>query len=90
MKKKQKLIPADRKRCQAEKPNGATFMSLGCVPKLIRCENKPLWLLKENKPGADGLTGSMTLCDDCLKKFQEQMSPDFAIIKRLPGISQWR
>lgn len=72
------LIPPDRKRCQAEKPNGANFMTLGGRPELVRCSNKPSVIATETKPGEDGRKGSISLCADCLKVFQRQLPPGFA------------
>jgi hypothetical protein len=63
------LIPPDYERCQAEIPNGHTFMTLGGSPGRVRCKNPPTVLATERKAGADGLIGSMTLCDECSFKF---------------------
>jgi hypothetical protein len=60
--KKKALIPPDLERCQAEKPNGHTFMTLGGSPGRERCKDKPTVIVKEKKPGKDGQCGSMTLC----------------------------
>lgn len=73
--KKTKLIPPDLKRCQAEKPNGWTFMTLGGRQEMVKYANKPTVIVKEKKPGDDGQYGSMTLCTDCLLVFMTQMSP---------------
>lgn len=81
--KKVKLIPPDRKQCQAEKPNGNTFMTLGGVPGLERCKNKPSVIATERKPGEDGLRGSMSLCSDCFTKLIEQQGPMFATFRKL-------
>jgi len=65
---KVKLIPPDKKRCQAEKRH-VTFMSLGggnCM-HLVRCNNKPSWIITEKDPGPDGQHGSMSVCDACLE-----------------------
>ncbi len=75
------LIPPDRKRCQAEKPNGNTFMTLGGVPGMERCKAKPTVIAYENKPAADGLKGSMSLCDSCAKKLVEVSGAAFATLK---------
>lgn len=72
------LTPPDHKQCQAEKPNGHSFMTLGGVPGMVRCTNKPTKLLTENTPGEDGQTGSMTLCDHCFSVFQKKMPADYA------------
>lgn len=70
MKKKTKkdltpLTPPDLKRCQAEKPNGHSFMTLGGVPGRVRCEDKPTVIVTEVVPGPDGRRGSMSLCHHC-------------------------
>ena len=70
-----KLIPPDLERCQAEKPNGVTFMTLGGRKEMIRCIDKPTVIVREKKPGGDGQCGSMTLCTSCLLQFMTQMSP---------------
>lgn len=76
--KKPKLIPPDLKRCQAEKPNGCTFMSLGGVPRMIRCKNTPEFVAKERKPGKDGRRGSMSICRECLGVMVSQRGPNYA------------
>ena len=72
-----KLTPPDRKQCQAERRT-ATFLSLGgdCM-KLIRCKNKPIVIAKENKPGADGQRGSMSLCRSCLGILVQQLGANY-------------
>lgn len=67
------LIPADLTRCQAEKPNGESFMTLGGGHKMVRCENAPVWVAYETKPGPDGKRGSMSLCYPCRVVFEKQM-----------------
>ncbi len=67
------LTPPDYERCQAEKSNGAGPFSFG-KHRMIRCTNKPLFVVTEKDPGKkDGLKGSMSLCACCLAKFNEQM-----------------
>lgn len=61
MKKRIKLIPHDKKQCQAEKPNGNSFMTLGGVPGLSRCKNKPVVIIVEKRKPK----GSMSLCKEC-------------------------
>lgn len=75
------LIPPDRKQCQAEKPNGYSFMTLGGTPGLVRCKNKPTVIAHENKPAEDGRKGSMSLCDECAKKMIEQCGAAFCTLK---------
>jgi len=70
----------DKERCQAEKPNGASFMSLGGVPMLIRCENKPKVIATEKEAGIDGEKGSMSLCIECLKVASIQLPKDYFTI----------
>lgn len=76
----QNLIPPDLNQCQAEKPNGVTFMTLGGKFKMERCTNKPLYIATENVAGKDGLIGSMSLCEDCKDVFIKQMGSNFATI----------
>jgi hypothetical protein len=77
------LIPADLTRCQAEVPNGATFMSLGGVPRLERCHNAPTVIATEKRPGEDGLVGSMSLCARCQAQFIKQLGNDFATFESI-------
>lgn len=53
--KAEDLIPPDFKRCQAY-PNVAdySFMTLGPMPKPVRCDAAPVWLAVETKPGEAG------------------------------------
>ncbi len=59
--KDKKLIPIDKKRCQAEKPNGNIFMTMGGVVGRIRCSNKPIVIITEKRRPY----GSMSLCKEC-------------------------
>ena len=71
--KKIVLAPVDLNQCQSEKPNGCTFMSLGGVPGLKRCNNKPLCVLTQLIPDPkDGLCGAMSLCPECFAVFFKQ------------------
>lgn len=65
-----KLVPPDRKQCQAEKPNGANFLSLGAKIQYTRCKEKPYVIVSQPK---DRLNGQMSLCRACLLKFMEQV-----------------
>lgn len=60
------LTPPDFNRCQAF-PNAANHnpFSLGPRPRPIRCDAAPVWLAVEKIAGADGLHGSMTVCQQC-------------------------
>jgi hypothetical protein len=69
------LIPPDMKQCQAEKPNGQSFMTLGGGHKMVRCTAAPMWIATERKAGHDGRKGSMSLCDDCGAVMKEQLGP---------------
>lgn len=70
------LEPPDLERCQADKREGGpySFMTLGPIPPLKRCTNKPTVVIRETKPAEDGLQGSMSLCDECLEAFR-QLNP---------------
>jgi hypothetical protein len=67
------LIPADPKRCQAEVPNGHSFMTLGGVPGRVRCNNEPAMIINERIASTDGRRGSMSLCERCFTVFRVQM-----------------
>ena len=69
--------PPDPNRCQCEKPNGNSFMSFGGVVKRVRCANTPTVIATETQPAADGLRGSMSLCDECKQKLIEKLGSDF-------------
>lgn len=73
---KPKLVPVDKKQCQAEKPNGYSFMTLGGVPGRARCTNVPSAIITETKPGKDGQLGSMSLCQACWLVAAQQLGPD--------------
>lgn len=77
------MIPIDKERCQAEKPNGQSFMTLGGGHRMIRCENKPTVIATETQAGPDGLKGSMTLCDECLLVAQKQLPEGFFDLVRM-------
>ena len=71
------MTPIDKERCQAEKTNSQSFMSLGGNCKMIRCENKPNFIATETKADAEGLKGSMSMCVDCLKVAKKQLPKGF-------------
>lgn len=73
-----KLKPPDQKRCQADKPNGYTFMTLGGKPGLVRCPNKAKWIATEN---GTGQRGSMSLCNECREVLIKQLGPNYATLK---------
>jgi len=83
-KKPVELTPADEKRCQCERPNGATFMTFGMAPGLVRCKNKPIVVVTEREAThEDGERGSMSLCPHCYNKFIERMGDDFATVRAI-------
>lgn len=70
------LEPPDLQRCQAEKPNGTNFMTMGgAIGRLERCTRDAQVIVKERKPGKDGRKGSMSLCHGCLAQLIKQQ-PD--------------
>lgn len=71
-----RIKKADLNRCQAERRHGGPF-SFG-KPEMKRCNNEPVYLLKENKPAEDGLMGEMTLCAECKLVYDEVMLKDLA------------
>jgi|TARA_R110000851_G_scaffold308922_1_gene468097 hypothetical protein len=71
------MIPIDKERCQTEKPNRQSFMTLGGNHKMIRCENVPTVIATETNADNEGLKGSMTMCDDCLKVAEKQLPKGF-------------
>jgi hypothetical protein len=73
------LTPPDLKRCQADKPNSHSFMTLGGTPGLERCKNKPLYVVHEKKPDKDGRRGSMSLCQGCLDQANKQIPGTFSV-----------
>mgnify|MGYP000491692221 FL=1 len=77
------MIPVDKDRCQAEKPNGESFMTIGGGHKMVRCSNKPTVIITETVAGKDGLFGSMSLCDDCLKVAEKQLPEGYIKVKSI-------
>lgn len=76
-------VPPDLDRCQAEKPNGEGPFTLGGGHKMVRCENKPQFIVTEKAPGEDGLIGSMSLCAHCLTVFLKQMPADYGEVTEI-------
>lgn len=73
-KQEEKLTPPDLKRCQAMKPNGHNFMTLGGRPGLERCTAAPTVLLTETKPPKGSKKcGSMSVCTECLVVAHKQL-----------------
>lgn len=73
-----KIEPINFDQCQAEVPNGHTFMTMGGRPGRIQCTNAPLYILREVEPGDDGQHGHMSLCESCFGVFKKQM-PDLLV-----------
>jgi hypothetical protein len=79
------LTPPDTKQCQAF-PNVLNWgpFALGPRPTPIRCENKALFVLVENKAvNDDGKIGSMSLCNDCLILHRKYRPPTFAKVHEI-------
>jgi hypothetical protein len=84
-KKAKKLIPVDRKQCQAEKPCGNNFMTLGgCVGQMERCTSKPTVIITELKAGSDGRKGRMAVCEGCLAQYKKQNDNWRELVKVTP------
>lgn len=83
------ITPADPQQCQAEVPNGNTFMTLGGQPGRVRCTNRPVVVAVETEPNPeDGEHGEMSLCADCLAKLSEQERVMWGAVKvkALPSV----
>ena len=83
---KKDYIPPDITRCQALKPNGNSFMTLGGVLGHTRCVNTPVFIAIEKAPGDDGHIGSMSLCASCRVVMERQMPGHaiFTLIEETP------
>jgi hypothetical protein len=84
MSNKIKLVPPDEKQCQAIIlsgcwPDAQHFMTIGPKQR-TRCTQKPIVIAHENRAADDGLKGSMSLCADHLREFNEKMPKGFATI----------
>lgn len=75
------LDPPDMARCQAEFREGS-FMTLGPRP-FVRCEAKPVYLIKEAKPGHDGRQGAMSVCESCYAVALDLYGAEGLIVERL-------
>lgn len=69
-KKKEKREPPDLKQCQVL-IKGGSFVTIGPRP-IDRCQNKAAYVIREVKPGPDGLRGSMSVCESCAEKFKRR------------------
>lgn len=72
------LIPPDPERCQGEKSNGCSFMTLGGRHEMVRCTNTPVTIATEVCPGDDGRRGQMSLCPECWDQMIKQLGGFFA------------
>ncbi len=82
------LTPPDRERCQADVPGNGPFTMGGEVgdPRngyRVRCREKPTCIATEVRAGDDGHHGSMSLCSDCRKVFEETAPPGYADFEEL-------
>lgn len=68
--------PPDPARCQAEIPNGHSFLTLGGQPGRTRCARGAVVIVAEKKVGGDGYRGIMSLCSGCLEAFEQQVGRD--------------
>ena len=50
---------------------------------MVRCTDKPLFIVTEKEPGDGGLKGSMSLCAHCLAVFSRQMPDGYAEITHI-------
>jgi len=76
-----KLTPPNLKQCQAEKPNGNNFMTLGGPVGMEQCTNLPTVIATESKADESGVIGSMALCSDCAAVLKKQLGEDYATFK---------
>lgn len=77
------LIPPDPNQCQTEitttpGARDGAFSVGGISQRTERCKNKPAYIATEKVPDADGLRGSMSLCETCKVQFEKQMPADYA------------
>lgn len=79
-KKKSALIPPDLDRCQVEWKDGS-FMTLG-PRQWVRCDKPPTFVAKVKEPGKDGRRGSMAMCDEHRKVYEER-SPGTATFHKI-------
>lgn len=81
------LEPADLEQCQCQ-PNMLSWspFAFGPMPTPVRCTNKPVAVLVENKPArVDARIGSMSLCEECLPKHQKHFPPTHAKVNMIGG-----
>lgn len=62
-----------------------TPLALGGTHRSSRCEERPVYLAVENAP-TDGLTGSMTLCEECKDHPHRKLGRDYATLYRIKEV----
>jgi hypothetical protein len=80
-----KLIPPDKRQCQGEHQVGAFAMG-GRIGERTRCTNKPIVIVTEKRKAKDGLIGSMSLCESCLRVAEKQLGSDFFTVKEIAAL----
>lgn len=78
------LTPPDLAQCQAEITTHRPFVMGGPTRVVERCKSEPTVIAREKKPGADGLTGSMSLCASCAEVARKTLGDDFMAFESLP------
>lgn len=77
-----RLAEPDLNQCEAEKPNGTNFMTMGGPSsRRSRCTAKPDVIATEREPREDGLRGSMCLCFSCAGVMKVQLGQDYATFR---------
>lgn len=79
--RKYKLIPPDKKRCQAQIADGSC-MSFG-PRKFRQCNNIPTVIVREKKKDQWGRRGSMSLCDSCLSVAKNKLGKKSFTTKKI-------
>ena len=51
--------------------------------KVERCPEKATWVATENKPGADGRLGAMSMCDTHKSRYEEKMGKEASTFSRI-------
>lgn len=82
------LTPPDATRCQAERIEYNPFVMGGSTRRYVRCSNQPAYIATENKPGKDGLVGSMSLCPVCADELKNKMGAAFATLTLIKAEEQ--
>ncbi len=83
------LEPPDLKRCQVEWTKATPFRLGGPARTRYRCENAPVVIATEKRPGEDGKIGAMSLCAECQVHFEKQLGTDYATYVPVPMIENW-